>query len=33
VSKERVRQIENRALAKLKSVLLERYPDAAPFVR
>ncbi|MVA96409.1 RNA polymerase factor sigma-32 [Nitratireductor sp. CAU 1489] len=32
VSKERVRQIENRALAKLKIALLERHPDAAPFV-
>ncbi|MEQ8295110.1 MAG: RNA polymerase factor sigma-32 [Nitratireductor sp.] len=32
VSKERVRQIETRALAKLKAVLLERHPEAAPFV-
>ena len=32
VSKERVRQIETRALAKLKAVLLDRHPEAAPFV-
>ena len=32
VSKERVRQIEPRARAKLKAVLLERHPEAAPFV-
>ena len=29
ISKERVRQIENRALEKLKRALLERHPDAA----
>ena len=29
ISKERVRQIENRALEKLKRALLERNPDAA----
>jgi len=28
ISKERVRQIENRALEKLKRVLVERYPKA-----
>ncbi len=29
ISKERVRQIENRALEKLKQALLDRHPDAA----
>ena len=29
ISKERVRQIENRALEKLKRALVERYPDAS----
>lgn len=29
ISKERVRQIENRALEKLKRALLDRHPDAA----
>jgi len=29
ISKERVRQIENRAIEKLKRALLERHPDAA----
>lgn len=29
ISKERVRQIENRALEKLKRALTERYPQAS----
>jgi RNA polymerase sigma-32 factor len=29
ISKERVRQIENRALEKLKRALVERYPQAS----
>jgi RNA polymerase sigma-32 factor len=32
ISKERVRQIESRALEKLKEALLERQPDPAAFV-
>jgi RNA polymerase sigma-32 factor len=28
ISKERVRQIENRAMEKLRSALLARHPDA-----
>jgi RNA polymerase sigma-32 factor len=29
ISKERVRQIESRALEKLRRALLDRHPDAA----
>jgi RNA polymerase sigma-32 factor len=29
ISKERVRQIENRAMEKLKAALMQRYPEAA----
>jgi RNA polymerase sigma-32 factor len=32
ISKERVRQIENRALAKLREALLRDHPDQATFV-
>jgi len=32
ISKERVRQIENRALEKLREALLREHPDAASFV-
>ncbi|MCC2113156.1 MAG: RNA polymerase factor sigma-32, partial [Hyphomicrobiales bacterium] len=32
ISKERVRQIENRALEKLKAALLNEHPDGAAFV-
>ncbi|MBD8891714.1 RNA polymerase factor sigma-32 [Roseibium litorale] len=31
ISKERVRQIESRAMEKLKAVLVERQPDQAPY--
>ena len=32
ISKERVRQIENRALDKLREALLREHPDSASFV-
>ena len=32
ISKERVRQIENRALEKLRDALLREHPDQASFV-
>jgi RNA polymerase sigma-32 factor len=32
ISKERVRQIENRALEKLRHALLRAHPDQASFV-
>ena len=32
ISKERVRQIENRALEKLREALLRDHPDTASFV-
>jgi RNA polymerase sigma-32 factor len=32
ISKERVRQIENRALVKLREALLREHPDSASFL-
>ena len=32
ISKERVRQIENRALEKLREALIREHPDTASFV-